>query len=383
MAALFISAVDIPMTLAMKLLEPNPFAYDETDEGAPPIAKHQEVSPLVSIAELPLSTDAWLNRDMPAPDRLVGNWMTTTSRVLFTADTGVGKTNWLLAVFSHMAAGIDFLHWRIEQPRRVLYVDGEMSRRLLKQRVEDATRRLGVDPPGLHILSHEDVEDFQPLNTEAGRKFILEVVEHVGAEAVAFDNIMALILGDMREEDAWRDTLPLVNQLTRSGVGQIWVHHTGHDASRSYGTKTKEWRMDTTLHGIKFERGDTDVSFLLEFRKARERTPTNRGDFVDIKVALVNDEWIGDIGSVAHTRKPSPLGAKFLLALRNVLASSTTTKFQSWKAVTLQQWRDECLLLGLIEKDKEASARSLLSKHKRELIGCNIIACNNDLVWII
>src|SRR5262249_1018394 len=160
-------------------------------------------------------------------------------------------------------------HWRMERPRRVLYVDGEMSRRLLKQRVEDATRRLAVSPPGLHILSHEDVEDFQPLNTEAGREFILDVVKHVGAEAVAFDNIMALILGDMREEDAWRDSLPLVNQLTRNGVGQIWVHHTGHDASRSYGTKTKEWRMDTTLHGTKFERPDTDVSFLLEFRKAR------------------------------------------------------------------------------------------------------------------
>ena len=97
----------------------------------------------------------------------------------------------------------------------------------------------------------------------------------------------------------------------------------------------------------------------------------------------MNDKWIGDIGGVAHRRKPSPLGAKFLMALRNVFASGTKTKFQSWEAVTLQQWRDECLLLGLIDRDKEASARSLLSKHKRELIGCNIIACNNDLVWVI
>ena len=78
---------------------------------------------------------------------------------------------------------------------------------------------------------------------------------------------MALVMGDMRDEDAWREPYRWSIELTRSGVGQVWVHHTGHDASRSYGTKTKEWRMDTTLHGTKFERPDTDVSLLLEFRK--------------------------------------------------------------------------------------------------------------------
>jgi hypothetical protein len=51
--------------------------------------------------------------------------------------------------------------------------------------------------------------------------------------------------------------------------------------------------------------------------------------------------------------------------------------------VTLHQWRDECCILGLIDKDKVDSARSLLSKYKRELIGCNLIACHNELVWII
>jgi hypothetical protein len=214
----------------------------------------------------PLSIDVWLKRDLPAPDYLIGNWLTTTSRVLFASDTGLGKTNFALAAFAHLAAGRSFLHWDIPQPRRVLYVDGEMSRRLLKQRLEDAVRRLGVAPDALHVLSHEDVEGFQPLNTKAGQKYILEVIKSVGAEAVAFDNIMALVVGDMKDEDAWRDTLPLINNLTKQGVGQIWVHHTGHDATRGYGTKTREWRMDTVMHGTAAERPDTDVSFLLEFR---------------------------------------------------------------------------------------------------------------------
>jgi hypothetical protein len=103
-------------------------------------------APAADIPSLPLLSETWLKRDLPSPDYLIGNWMTTTSRALFTADTGLGKTNFALAAFAHLAAGVDFLHWRITKPRRVLYVDGEMSRRLLKQRLEDATRRLGAIP---------------------------------------------------------------------------------------------------------------------------------------------------------------------------------------------------------------------------------------------
>jgi Bifunctional DNA primase/polymerase, N-terminal/AAA domain len=379
------AAVNLVRSIMDRSKAPRDSRYRERYDDVPNLARSagKFTAPDINLAELPLSIDDWLKRDLPAPDNLIGNWLRTTSRVLFAADTGVGKTNWLLAAFLHTGAGRDFLHWSITQARRALYIDGEMSRRLLKQRVQDAVRRLGISPIGFHALSHEDIENFQPLNTEAGQKIILDIVRQVGAEAVAFDNIMALIVGDMKEEEAWRDTLPLVNQLTKQGVGQIWVHHTGHDASRSYGTKTREWRMDTVIHGSAVQRDDTDVSFLLEFRKARERTPNNRGDFADVKVALVNDQWVFDVGKVIKSGKASPVGMKFLLALQNALASPGTTRFQSWKAVTMDQWRAECRILGLVDKEKADSERSLMSRHRRELIGCNLIACHNDLVWII
>jgi 5S rRNA maturation endonuclease (ribonuclease M5) len=352
----------------------------------PEVAKAEtetEEAPTTAVADLPLSVHVWLKRDLPEPDYLIGNWLTTTSRVLFAADTGLGKTNFALTAYAHLAAGRDFLHWSIPRPRRVLYVDGEMSRRLLKQRLEDVTRRLGVAPDMLHALSHEDVEGFAPLNTKVGREYILDVIKSVGAEAVGFDNIMALIVGDMKDEDAWRETLPLVNHLTKQCVGQTWVHHTGHDATRSYGTKTREWGLDTVMHGTAVGRTDTDLSFLLEFRKARERTPANREDFADVNVALVNDQWTGDvIGKVVKPTKVTPLNKKFLEALHNTFASVEATTFQSWKAVTLKQWEAECKTLGLIDEDKPAAMRSLMSRHKRDLIAANKIACNNQLVWL-
>jgi RecA-family ATPase len=191
----------------------------------------------------------------------MGEWLTTTSRVVLNAATGLGKTNFGLALAGHAAAGRDFLYWRAHRPARVLFVDGEMSRRLLKRRAADMVRRLGVHPGTLYLLSHEDVENFQPLNTPAGRVFIEKLAAELQLDLSIFDNIMSLVAGIMADEEAWRGVLPLIASLTKSAVGQLWFHHTGHDKSRGFGTSTREWRMDTVATATEAKRADADVSF--------------------------------------------------------------------------------------------------------------------------
>jgi hypothetical protein len=127
-----------------------------------------------------LTAQEWLDRTLPPSEPLVGSWFTTTSRVQLSADTGLGKTNFCLALAAHMAAGIDFLHWPIIRPARVLYVDGEMPRALLQRRVVDATRRLGIVPEGLFVFSHEDIESFPPLNTPTGLAFLMGLLDEIG-----------------------------------------------------------------------------------------------------------------------------------------------------------------------------------------------------------
>src|SRR4051812_2717596 len=67
--------------------------------------------------------------------------------------------------------------------------------------------------------------------------------------------------------------------------------------------------MDTVIHLERIKRSDTDVSFQLEFRKARERMPDNRADFETITVALAGDAWQHGTGEAADRtklkRKPS------------------------------------------------------------------------------
>lgn len=342
---------------------------------------------LIDLTNVPLLIGEWLERDLPDPDFLVGQVLSTTSRIIINAETGLGKTNFVLAAFAHIGAGRDFLHWRCPRPRSVLFVDGEMSRRLLKQRAEDAVRRLGVVPGKLHLLSKEDVEGFPPLNSEAGRNALNAVIERIEQrsgehlDAIGFDNIMSLLVGEMKEEQPWQQALPLVWDLTRRNIGQVWVHHTGHDVSHGYGTKTREWGMDTVMHLTEAKRPDADVNFVLKFAKARERTPLNRRDFQEVTIALVNDEWV--CSAAIDTKKPpSPTGHKFLLALRNVFACGETVPYESWKATRLDRWQAECTRIGLIEDGNGNSARALFSKYRRELIERNHIACDAGLVWL-
>jgi len=173
----------------------------------------------------PLTLAEWFARDLPEPDFILGDWLSTTSRTELCAPSGLGKTNFVIALGMRIAAtGQGFLHWRGRRAARVLYVDGEMSRRLLKQRLADEVTRLGIQPEMFFAFSHEDVEGSKPLNTPEGQKAILDLIEKIGGiDFVIFDSVMCLLIGSMSEELPWAQTMPLVRDLTRRKIGQPWV----------------------------------------------------------------------------------------------------------------------------------------------------------------
>jgi hypothetical protein len=215
-----------------------------------------------------LRLDEWLKRDLEPPTLVMGEWLSTTSRVMMYAPTGLGKSMFGIGLGMRTAAGNGFLHWQGHRPYRVLYIDGEMSRALLKERLAGEAERLGHLPATFYALSHEDVENFAPLNTEEGQKTIDAIIEKIGGiDLLLLDNIMCLVSGDMKEEESWRQTVPWQHSLTKRRIGQFWFHHTGHDESKGYGTKTKEWQLDTVLKMEKVERENTDVALAFTSRR--------------------------------------------------------------------------------------------------------------------
>jgi hypothetical protein len=332
-----------------------------------------------------LTIEDWRTRDLPAPDFVLGSVLTTTTRMLLSAATGIGKSNLVIAFGEHMAAGLPFLHWKACRQVKVLYVDGEMARRLLRERILAEADRHAGNLQNFYTLSREDVEGFQPLNTPAGQAWMLKLIERLGVEFVIFDNIMSLTLGDQKEPLVWQQTLPFALELTRRAVGQIWVHHAGHDATKGYGDKSREWQMDTVGHLDAVEREDTDVSFILSFKKARERTPTTRYDFQDVKIALVHDRWEGNVEPRHAEPKPvSDAMQKALDALINVLAGDQAIMLPgNRRAAHRDHWAAECNARGLIDiKGKKDSARTLMNRFRRELVAANRITCEEDMQWL-
>ena len=78
-----------------------------------------------------------------------------------------------------------------------------------------------------------------------------------------------------------------------------WFHHTGHDETKSYGSKAREWQMDIVILMERIEVPGADLSFSFKFTKAREKTPENRADFEPVTMSLQDDKW-------TYSQTPTP-----------------------------------------------------------------------------
>ena len=141
--------------------------------------------------------------------------------------------------------------------------------------------------------------------------------------------------------------------------------------------------MDTTAKFEAVERFDTDVSFRLTFDKARERTPANRDEFEPINVALVADKWTYTTAN-RRAGNVSPVGQKYYEQLKVVLDGPTAVMRHGQKRAPLKDWLQRAITIGLIDGGaKDNNRRARFSHYKLELIAANMVACDEDLAWVI
>jgi hypothetical protein len=333
----------------------------------------------------------WLDRDLPSPDYLLGDLVTTTSRLLLIGPTGIGKTNLGLAISFAMAMGSSFLHWAARRPGRVLYIDGEMSPRLMKDRLQEAAQRRGSIPSTLWIINREDFPNVPPLNLEDGQKFVEWMIDRIGGiDVIVFDNIQSLLVGSHKEDETWAPMLPWIRDLTRRKVGQLWLHHTGHDTSKGYGDKTREWQFDTVAL-MKVPETPTPVrlvEFRLEFTKARERTPNNRTDFEPVDIWIDDsNRWQSSASPAKPKKMPSPTAQTYYRELCNITAQIGEPNLPFRGAppsVTRAAWLDQMVHRGTINEDAKPNVKQAhLSKYQAELIDVRWIAVYGKYVWPI
>lgn len=353
-----------------------------------------------------LSAEAWMKREVPPPERLLGDWITTGSRTIIYGPTGVGKTMFGLALSEAMASGTEFLDWIAARPARVLYIDGEMQPTLIKQRIITAFRReaTGASKGNLLVFSRlwedETIRQFPelgpmpPLNTKEGLAWVTKLIDHLEMwgdkiDVGFFDNIQALLGGDKRDETAWTSNLDLVNYLTRRRIAQIWFDHTGHDTSRLYGSSVKMWQVDNVV-GMKPHKSKTGseddqdgevikglLPFVLSHDKARMRGPDNYLDFAPRMITYEDGVWRGR----DPNKVPKPLTAlqqQYLDALKQAIAEHPAGQNKT----TRDAWIQKLVSANVITKDDRGKvpvgARNRLSDMITTLNAKGLVSSSGD-----
>lgn len=343
-----------------------------------------------------LTVAAWLRRELPPRDYLLGEVLCTTSRWIINGATGVGKTLFALEMAGAIAAGADFLGWQGRRRARVMYLDGELPAETFKERIELIAARYGEDIE-LFGYNRDDLDpsDMPPLNTEEGQKWLWREVEGIAPDAIFFDSIMCLNTGVMAEEESWSPVKPLMRALTSRRITQVWLHHTGHDTSKGFGTKTREWEMDTVAMLTKTgDDGDADASssaFELAFSKARLRTPANFGQFTTKTIRREADGFTFENRSVSKkSRSEVDIVKQHFVAAYDRLADdvkmSADLTGKPVRKVAVDAIRDELKSRGYLEANDKGhvtpTGRTTLRRAKLDLLAKQFVEADG-LIWRI
>jgi len=188
------------------------------------------------------------------------------------APRGIGKS-WLgLSIGLAVASGRSFLRWSAPNPKRVLYVDGEMPLVSLQERLRAISIGLGEIPnDGFQILAADNVDGGLNLGTEDGQHGIEPLLD--GIDLLILDNLSTLCSNRSESaSDAWTPIQSWLLNLRRRGISVLFIHHAGNNG-RQRGTSRREDTLDTV---IALKRPDDylpeqGARFQVHFEKLRNR----------------------------------------------------------------------------------------------------------------
>ncbi|MBB57243.1 MAG: RNA polymerase subunit sigma-70 [Rhodospirillaceae bacterium] len=197
---------------------------------------------VVNIADL-------LAMDIPPREYLLHPVIQQQGLCMVFARRGVGKTHVGLGIAYAVASGGEFLKWTATEPRRVVYIDGEMPAEAMQGRLAQIVKSSSTEPPDASYfrLITPDLQDctMPDLSTPEGQA---EIEPHIqGASLVVVDNLSTLARsGKENEGEGWLGIQGWALNLRRQGVSVLFVHHAAKGGQQR-GTSRREDVLDTVL----------------------------------------------------------------------------------------------------------------------------------------
>lgn len=275
-----VDIVDLPPTL--------PKGWDLADDlealGIEPrtLIEQAEAPSDTTLARFVISAPALLALNVPKREMIIEPWLPKAGLAMIFAKRGVGKTYLTMSLAASIAAGHQkFLgHYPISNPRRVLYIDGELPLAELQTRL---ARLCHPASANLMLLSSEQLfragvrlnvhEELCQRQIDTALKRLEQTNRR--PDLIIIDSLSTLSSGvDENDNTALDILIRWLMELRHQGYSVLLVHHAGKSGDQR-GASRREDYLDTS---IKLEAPGSDIPhagahFKLIFSKVRGPYP--------------------------------------------------------------------------------------------------------------
>ena len=193
-----------------------------------------------------------------------------------------------------LSAGVDFAHYHIAKPHKVLLLDAEMNPRSLQTRFESMTTGIFAGEAqrdellkrvneNFFIVSHYDQTDgLSPLSSAEGREWYLDLVERVQPDFIIWDNLLNLTA--FEDNNSAEEFVATINPLLlkmRAENRVVWMLHHSGKSGKQLGSVSKEILLDGVISiNVKededsddgllgLDTADYETNFIWRFEKGR------------------------------------------------------------------------------------------------------------------
>ena len=224
---------------------------------------------------------------MPIPKLapLLGNWLLVQGLCMIHGARGEGKTFLAFWIACAVAAGQDLFGWKSPGPRKVVYLDGEMSSGMFQARIKAIPPRMRPPRGMLKVVT----PDFQPgvlpdLSNRDEQELINAAIDP-DTNLIVVDNLSSWSKSGREDSETWAPIAGWALHHRAEGRSVIFIHHSGK-AGTQRGTSRREDLLDVVLALKKPPETSPSEGACFEIRFEKNRHLVG-ADIAPIKVQLI------------------------------------------------------------------------------------------------